>query len=89
MTLIKCPDCHKSVSDQAERCPNCGHPVNVESNSRDDRNKDDNASHGEKIWSVLREQFGWRFILVCLLMIFLMALAFVVLCRGLIGIFGV
>jgi hypothetical protein len=27
MALINCPDCHKSVSDQAHACPNCGLPV--------------------------------------------------------------
>ena len=27
MALIKCPDCEKSVSDQAPACPHCGSPV--------------------------------------------------------------
>ena len=27
MTLIRCPDCDKEVSDQARSCPNCGHPI--------------------------------------------------------------
>ena len=27
MGLIKCPECEKDVSDQAESCPNCGYPI--------------------------------------------------------------
>ena len=28
MTLIKCSECGKEVSDKATNCPNCGAPVN-------------------------------------------------------------
>ena len=24
MALIKCPECKKKISDQCEKCPNCG-----------------------------------------------------------------
>lgn len=27
MSLIKCPDCGKEVSDKAPACPNCGRPI--------------------------------------------------------------
>lgn len=27
MGLIKCPECGKDISDQAEACPNCGYPI--------------------------------------------------------------
>lgn len=27
MALSRCPDCGKDVSDQANSCPNCGHPI--------------------------------------------------------------
>lgn len=27
MALIKCPECGKEVSDQADSCPNCGFPI--------------------------------------------------------------
>ncbi len=30
MALINCPECHKSVSDQARSCPNCGRPIKRE-----------------------------------------------------------
>jgi len=33
MTLTKCPECEKQVSDKAPQCPNCGYPV---SNNTDD-----------------------------------------------------
>lgn len=28
MALIKCPECGKEISDQAQSCPNCGYPIN-------------------------------------------------------------
>jgi len=28
MALINCPECGKRISNQAESCPNCGHPIN-------------------------------------------------------------
>jgi hypothetical protein len=28
MALINCPECGASVSDQAEKCPNCAYPIN-------------------------------------------------------------
>lgn len=27
MSLIKCPECNRDVSDQAKACPNCGYPI--------------------------------------------------------------
>lgn len=27
MALISCPACKKTISDKAESCPNCGHPI--------------------------------------------------------------
>lgn len=27
MSLIKCPECGKQVSDQANACPDCGYPI--------------------------------------------------------------
>lgn len=27
MSLIECPECHKEISDKAEKCPNCGCPL--------------------------------------------------------------
>ncbi len=30
MALIKCPECGRSLSDQAAACPHCGYPVNKE-----------------------------------------------------------
>jgi hypothetical protein len=33
MALIKCPECGKEISDQANSCPNCGVPIhNVPTN---------------------------------------------------------
>ena len=33
MALIICPDCHKQISDRAERCPHCGLPARYFSTS--------------------------------------------------------
>lgn len=27
MSLITCPACDREVSDKADRCPQCGHPI--------------------------------------------------------------
>ena len=27
--LIKCPECGREISDNAEVCPNCGYPVKM------------------------------------------------------------
>lgn len=27
MSMIKCPECGKEISDSAKSCPNCGHPM--------------------------------------------------------------
>lgn len=29
MSLIKCPECNKEISDKAISCPNCGCPINT------------------------------------------------------------
>ena len=29
MALIKCKECGKEISDQAQTCPNCGYPINI------------------------------------------------------------
>jgi RNA polymerase subunit RPABC4/transcription elongation factor Spt4 len=29
MALISCPDCKKQISDQADACPQCGHPMST------------------------------------------------------------
>jgi len=37
MALIKCPECQKEISDQANACPNCGRvnkPVLIEQTSK-------------------------------------------------------
>lgn len=31
MALINCSECGKEISDKAITCPNCGYPINVES----------------------------------------------------------
>lgn len=27
MSMMKCPECGKEISDSAKACPNCGHPI--------------------------------------------------------------
>lgn len=37
MALIKCPECGRQISDKANICPNCGHPIAYE-NVKDNLN---------------------------------------------------
>ena len=34
MALIKCPECGNNVSDMAEMCPHCGHPIAAEKKAK-------------------------------------------------------
>lgn len=37
MALIKCPECGQQISDKANVCPNCGHPIAYE-NAKENMN---------------------------------------------------
>lgn len=38
MSLIKCPECGKEISDKASSCPSCGYPINnIEVETEQDR----------------------------------------------------
>lgn len=39
MALIKCPECGKEISDQAENCPNCGYPIKNQSTNNVNNNQ--------------------------------------------------
>ena len=41
MALIKCPECKKEFSNQAEKCPNCGCPVHQIMEKQKDSNVND------------------------------------------------
>ena len=30
MALVNCPECNKEIANDAQQCPNCGHPFNNE-----------------------------------------------------------
>ena len=34
MSLVKCPECEKKISDKAVKCPGCGYPLNVKQDER-------------------------------------------------------
>lgn len=42
MSLVKCPECNKRISDQAKACPNCGYPVNQIDETSVQLKKEDN-----------------------------------------------
>ena len=48
MALITCRECGKEISDQADKCPNCGCPVNNESQKKKDMINNSKLSDEEK-----------------------------------------
>lgn len=42
MALIECPECRKSISELAEKCPNCGYPISEKMKNADMIQKDYN-----------------------------------------------
>ena len=65
MGLIKCPECGKDISDQAESCPNCGYPIqkNLKEKTEDsvieevkDSNMESNAEAIDVIQNVDEEK---------------------------------
>lgn len=45
MSLIKCPECGKEISDKAAACPNCGCPINSKSATIPEPEQNLNAVH--------------------------------------------
>ena len=39
MSLIKCPECEKEISDKAESCPNCAYPLKKHEETLNDNSK--------------------------------------------------
>lgn len=53
MSLIKCPECGKEVSDRANACPNCGYPIAELRPRLVEMREDDREELWKKIKSVL------------------------------------
>lgn len=51
MSLIKCPECKKKVSEHCENCPNCGYPIN-----KIIKSKNDNATVSIKAEPVIKKE---------------------------------
>ena len=60
MSLLKCPDCRSSVSDQAPACPQCGRPFAREASARRPAQVIEKTRKG---WKALRA-LGWLLILL-------------------------
>ena len=61
MALIKCPECKKKISDQCEKCPNCGYPID-KNQITDIESVDDGTARGKKsfdIKSLLKKWWFW------------------------------
>lgn len=61
MALIKCPECEKEISDQANRCIHCGYPItrndftnyfNVD-NMKEVLHKKNESSENYRWWKIL------------------------------------
>lgn len=48
MALIKCPECKKKISDQCERCPNCGYPIEVKKEPKENKTIVEEAKESNK-----------------------------------------
>ena len=49
MALIRCPECLHEVSDNADKCPNCGFPVSDMKNaSKEERGNESNGTSKKK-----------------------------------------
>lgn len=79
MALIKCPKCSNMVSDKADRCPHCGHPI-IENNpdSQEQMAANDDASgYYEKASSR-----KWLYALIGVLVVAVAGLAFLLFGRN-------
>ena len=66
MTLIKCPECGRALSDQAAACPQCAYPLNQTPHSRRPLYVTEKTG---KTWKQLRA-FGWLLVSVGVLVLF-------------------
>ena len=53
MSLIKCPECGKEISDKAPACPNCGCPQNEYANLKEDNIR---KSFDGNLWIITKRQ---------------------------------
>lgn len=56
MALIKCPECHREVSDRATACPNCGCPISGPQASTDTIIKIGDIFYPTNDWAIKRAQ---------------------------------
>ena len=66
MSLLKCPECGKDVSEFAESCPNCGCPVSIikKNIEKGEYCKINNVQYTkEKIKTLIKEDQLYRFLL--------------------------
>lgn len=54
MSLIKCPECGKDVSNNASVCPNCSYPIQKNANASSGNHLDSNINE------VNSEEFNWK-----------------------------
>ena len=47
MSLIKCPECGKEISDKSHACIHCGYPISENIINHNDKNENDNLEHTE------------------------------------------
>jgi hypothetical protein len=58
MALITCKECGKEISDQADKCPNCGCPTGTESQVKNTATIKAEVIHQKGIWSAGRLSIG-------------------------------
>lgn len=77
MALIKCPECKKKISNQCEKCPKCGYPIenNIQSEFLENKNTEDIIFSQGKAFSKLDIKKKKRIVLfACVILLLISAL---------------
>lgn len=57
LKLLECPCCGGKVSNQAENCPHCGHPINTKHKIQQEKNPKFNGVYRKTLFSGLQEVY--------------------------------
>ncbi len=78
MTLIKCSECGKKISDKAKECPNCGCPIDNRKLKMNDNNSSKNRLQNmfSKYIDSIRSKNKNTIIITCVVIVFIVLFIF-------------